>query len=250
MENFLGTVKTEMVIFCDQECVQELTSLRHAAGDEAVARTTIIAKPLHHMKCAQEPYKSYWQRDLQRDHESRYHNTNLYVVWNEKSNMVSEAIELNLYDTEFYCWCDIGCFRTREPEDDLKRLATFPDPDRLSTAVRDRMYLLSIQPFTDAERDMFKTSTPTTPTLIDSNPFEYTSRIGGTIFIGHKDVWAKWVRAYYGMIDAFMASNLFTGKDQSVMAAVALTYPDLVELVKPVRGEGDPWFYLQRRFTP
>ena len=239
MANFLTTVHTPMVIFCDQSCVEEIQGLRGSLP------STIIAKPFNSLMCAKEPYASYWMKDIERDHERNYHNPNLYIIWNEKANFVKEAMRLNIYDTSWYCWCDIGCFRDSNPKT-LEILKDFPNVNKTGIE-QDKMYLLSIEPFTEREAATY-IHNPTN-TIPPVNLFQYNCRIGGTIFLGNAEVWKKWIPTYYNTMTEFMKHNLFTGKDQSIMAVVALMNPGMVKLVRPVAGQGDPWFYLQRLFA-
>ena len=242
--NFLTTVKSNLVVFCDTECYDELVSIRKFVGNDAFSRTKFIIKPLRQMMCASNKYLEYWSNDINRDHEKKLHNPNLYVVWNEKTNLVHEVIQTNPFENEYFCWCDIGCFRTTEG---LSKLEKFPNNSKMATIDKSRMYLLNIEPYNENEIEIFKSIRIKETKLC--NPFKYTSRIGGTIFLGHVNAWKTWIPAYYNTMDQFMENDLFTGKDQSIMSAVALLYPEIVQLIKPVPGKGDPWFYLQQYFS-
>lgn len=227
MTNFLSTVETPMVIFTNDESIEDITRLRDWAKDS----TLIINKPFNNTFCSQKKYLEYWKKDHKRDHE-KVHNPNLYIVWNEKSKFVDEAIRLNHFKTDFYCWCDIGTFRT---SNNLAQFKNFPKTDKL---LSDRMNLLEIEPFDKKEVDYVNAHKSNF-----KNIFIRRNRIAGNIFIAHKHTWEIWILKYYEVMDMFMKNDQFTGKDQSVMAVVALLYPNIVNLIKSPNNRN--WEYLQ-----
>jgi hypothetical protein len=74
--------------------------------------------------------------------------------------------------------------------------------------------------------------------------FQFTWRLGGTIFGGGKEVLLKWHEKYYEMVEIFIRHGRFIGKDQNVMSNVYLQNRDMCELVswKLCKHE---WFFLQ-----
>lgn len=235
MHNMLTTIDTPMVIFCDEDWVEPLTELRK--GFEA--KTKIIVRKWNEMYCASPRFLPYWRFDHSRDSEAHYHNELLYILWNEKSAMVNDVINMNPFKTDFFCWCDIGCFRDSNTAYMYKR---WPSNDFLNSAAQDKMFLLNIEPFQNGELDILENGL--------THSFEGKNRVGGTIFLGHKDVWHQWCNVYYTVLDRYLECKYFAGKDQNVMATVVALHPSLVKLVTPTRNieDGDPWFYLQRYF--
>ena len=238
MTNFLTTIETPMVIFTDDESIEKIRQLRKWAEQN----TVIINRPLQDTYCAQEKYMNYWMKDWQRDYERHIHNPKLYIVWNEKSKFVEEVIENNYFNTDYYCWCDIGCFRTST---NIEKYKKFPNIEKIEqTNSKDKIQLLNIESFNQREIDYVK------KIKLDEAPirniFQLQHRIGGTIFIGHISAWKKWIPTFYTMIETFMINNTFTGKDQDIMAMITLLYPDIVNLIKPPTN--NDWFYLQDYF--
>lgn len=103
MRNML-VIQSPMVIFCDNESFETIKSIRR----EDVL-TKIIIIDFTAFFC----YKYYqiFLNDFKKDHENKYHNPDLYLIWNEKSNFLKTAIEMNCFTTDYYLWVDIGCFR-------------------------------------------------------------------------------------------------------------------------------------------
>src|SRR5436309_806995 len=103
MDNMLE-IHTPMVIFTNEASkkyvIERRVGLTHL--------TKIII--LEQSEWLTYKYISQWEKHYELDHE-KYHNVDLYMIWNEKSNFLKRAIELNQFNTEYFIWCDIGCFR-------------------------------------------------------------------------------------------------------------------------------------------
>ena len=234
MSNFLITIDNPMVIFCDNTMISKIKELRK----HFESKTYIICLPFHETYCAQEKYMNYWKKDWERDIEKHLHNPNLYIVWNEKCKFVEKSIQLNPFNTNFFMWCDMGCFRSKE---DLKLFKQWPAVSFLNRARTDKMYFLNIVPFQSNDFVLL-------PNQL-SRSFEREARIGGTIFLGHKDAFLKYINLFYETMDLYIQHNYFTGKDQNIIATCYIKNPELFELILPKINEGDPWFYLQRYFN-
>ena len=232
MSNFLTTVDNEMVIFCDRGSFEFITNLRANFAN----KTRVVSIELEQLYCSQPQFMEYWKKDIARDCERNIHNINLYIIWNEKAMFVGKVMKANPFKTEFFMWCDIGCFRYKEEVNLFKK--EFPSKKFLKSAKKDKMYFLNICPF---EKEDFAIL----PNGL-TGEFKYLNRIGGTMFIGHKDIFEKYIELYYNCMIAYMNQDYFAGKDQSIMATMCVLYPEIFHLVTPVDGEGNPWFYLQR----
>jgi hypothetical protein len=230
--NFLTTIDNEMVIFCDKESFQFISKLRMPFAN----KTRVVIIELEALYCNRSEFLEYWKKDIIRDHEKDIHNINLYIIWNEKPFFVHKVIEKNPFNSEFFMWCDIGCFRYKEELSLFKR--DFPSKQFLNTAKKDKMYFLNIFPFQKNDFEVMSNGL--------TREFRYVNRIGGTMFIGHKDIFKKYIDMYNTHMIAYMNNDYFTGKDQNIMATIYVLHPELFELVTPVDGEGNPWFYLQR----
>ena len=237
IERFLTTVETPMVIFTEAALASGLMRLR------GTRPTRIVVEPFESLRFSAPRFAAHWARDHARDHERAIHNPRLYIIWNEKTAFVERAIRLNAFDTEFYTWCDIGMMR--EPAGH-EVYARWPAPERLAPLARDRIYLLNVEPFQPGEGAILPNGL--------TAPFDGRIRVGGGCILGARAAWARWIPMFYATIDAYMAADYFTGKDQSVMATLYFKHPDLVELVQPtpytLGGQpGNVWFYMLYRFV-
>ena len=235
MHNFLTTVENEMIIFCDEESFSKIMELRKDFQDI----TFVYVLPLSETYCGNAHYQDVWIKDWQRDIERAIHHPNLYNIWNEKSMFVYRVMQLNPFNTDFFCWCDIGCFRNKN-DLNLFKNGCWPSTTFLSTAAKDKMYFLNITPF--EERDFEKQSNGL------SRSFEHDTRIGATIFLGHRSIFETWIELFYKYMNDYITKDYFAGKDQNIIATIYVLHPEIFKLIRPVANEGDPWFYLQRHF--
>jgi hypothetical protein len=226
MKNML-IIDNPMVIFCDEKSEETIYMLRSGKHD----KTRIIVtnfKEFYSYK-----YANHFLEHYKMDKEQRVgHNMFLYMIWSEKSNFMKRAIELDPFNTDYFLWVDIGCFRRPNTE-----YINWPNPKKIDNLDKTNVLLLLVQPFT---REEWNCSSRETLPL-----FQFANRIGGTMFGGGKDILLKWHEKYYEMLEYFISIKRFIGKDQSIMNSVYLLNKDMCELVNWQPGCPDHWFYLQ-----
>lgn len=235
MANFLKNINNNMVIFCDKDSYNKICEFRKEYKDI----TKICILSLEETYCGSNKYKDIWDYNHSIDIEKNIHNPNLYIIWNEKAMFVKRVIKQNPFNTDFFCWCDIGCFRNKD-DMYLFKNTEWPTKNFLETARTDKMYFLNLIPFNDNDHIIYKNGLTRT--------FERDIRMGGTIFLGHKNVFEEYIKKFYQCMDNYINNNYFAGKDQNIIATLYILFPELFKLINPVKNEGDPWFYLQRYF--
>ena len=217
MQNML-MIQAPMLIFCDEESLLEIQTFRGT-----IFPTKIIVMSFS------EFFSYHYFLIFTKDHE-KYHDPYLYLIWNEKSHFLKIAAEQNYFQTDFFLWVDIGCFRIPNT-----KYIHWPDSSKFPL---DKILLLLVRPFTTEESQCVSLET-----LPD---FKYSDgRIGGTIFGGNIQSILKWYDAYYNMLEYFISIDRFIGKDQNIMTSVSLVHTDLVHIVNPTLGCYDIWFFLQ-----
>jgi len=159
---------------------------------------------------------------------SEVHNQDLYKISNEKPFFMSYAQSLNHYNTDFFTWVDIGCFRH---PDFLSRFFNFPTINQKNTIT-----FLQIEDFTEDDmKNLYS---------VDER-FRYKNCIGGTMFACHKDLILPFAQKYKSLLTEFDEKKLFKGKDQSLYAFCVLQNPSMFSLVKPPANyDYDSRFYL------
>jgi hypothetical protein len=145
---------------------------------------------------------------------------------------VKRAIELNIFETDYYCWSDIGMIRH---DYYIKYITNFP---KVHNHIKsDKMYMLNIQ-------YMFN-ETDSKYSELATDIYRFINVIGAGVFFGHKDVFQKWITKYYETLDDFVKKDIFTGKEQNVMACVYVKNREIIELIRAKNCPlNDEWFYL------
>jgi len=227
MQNML-IIQTPMVIFSDEASKPVIQQFR---GNLPTHYITLRFDDFYTARYDLE----FYEHQLI-DHEIGIgHGSQLYMIWNEKSHFLKQAAEKNPFGAEYFLWVDIGCFR--EPN---TRFLQWPNPAKIAQLEPDKMLMVQVYPFQPEELSV---------TTLESIPsFQFTNRIGGTMFGGRKGAIDKWHTEYYQMLEYFIRIERFIGKDQSIMNSLYLWKPELVQLISqwrfPRHGMVSEWFYL------
>lgn len=217
--NYMLEKQTSMVIFCDKKSYPMIYAKRKK-------NTKIIVTTLERFHSFK--YIDTYRSNYEIDHENHYHTPYLYLVWAEKVHFVKIALEMNPFQSDYFLWVDIGCFR--EPS-----TVYWPNPQRIKEQDFSKVLVLCINPFTEEELQCTKETLPS---------FLKIDRLGATIFGGGKEALLRYHDLYYEMLEYFISIDRFIGKDQSILNSVCLLNPELFHLVNPENYK-DEWFYLQ-----
>ena len=230
MKNFLSIPCNMMIYTGDDESASKIKALRIGLED----KTIIIVLDFNELYCSQ--FMKYWEKDYNRDHE-RYHDPALYIIWNEKTAFIKRAKDLNPFNSEFFCWADIGMVRE---EYYLNYINTFPSEKMLQVYEKDKIYLLNLVPYSDDEKQNVKDA---------CEIFRYKNNTGAGVIMCHIDMVDTWYDTYYKMLSRFMEKDLFAGKDQSLINCICMIYPNLIKLIRPYNAPFDEWFYMLFYFS-
>jgi hypothetical protein len=176
-----------------------------------------------------------YKKDEVIDHEKWVgHSENLYKVWNEKPFFVGRAFSDNVFKSNMFVWCDIGCFRDTNMMKYFKD--TFPHTEKLNHS---KIQMLQIVPFTEEDKENIYENY--------DDRFRFVNRIGGTMFSVPKHLVNKFCEIHKHTIEEFNKRDLFKGKDQSLFAFEVLQNPVLFDLVHskvPDYMSYCDWFYF------
>lgn len=228
IKTFAGTLENPVVFFGEAEWCKKFKAMR---GDKP---TRCVTLPFSELPCAG---LTDWNEVWQNDKFKHLHTPDLYVVWNSKPSLVKNAISLNPFSSEIFAWVDVGCFRIKN---EASLFRQWPTDAKLATVRHNRITLLQVEPFLANDSILDKNGLPA--------DFHGANRIGGGIMVGNQSAWLAWEEAYYDMLNKFVAAGRYCGSEQNVVSALALTRPDLVQLVVP-DNIGNKWLYLQRHFV-
>jgi hypothetical protein len=229
MKNML-IIQTPMLIFSDKASKPLIQRFRGSLP------THYVTLDLDDFYTARYEISFYEHQLL--DHEIAIgHNPQLYMIWNEKSHFLKQASEINPFQSDYFLWVDMGCFRVPNT-----RYVQWPNPQKITQLEPDKMLMVQVYPFRPEEL-------AENHTLASIPSFQYTNRIGGTMFGGTKGAIDLWHKEYYEMLEHFIRIKRFIGKDQSIMNSVYLWKPHLVQLIsqwnEPQNGMSSEWFYMQ-----
>ena len=228
---FFLSINCYMIIYTgDYESAKKIKLLRRGLDD----KTVVIVLPFDQLYCSQ--FMEYWKKDYERDHE-KYHDPALYIIWNEKTAFIKRAKDLNPFNTEFFCWTDIGMVRE---EYYLQFITTFPSKKMLDIYEKNKIYLLNLEPYTDNELVTIKDA---------CEVFRYKNNTGAGVIMCHIEMVDVWYDIYYKMLSRFMEKDLFAGKDQSIINCICVINPKMIKLIRPNKSPIDPWFYMLFYFT-
>jgi hypothetical protein len=203
-------------------------------GDDSLPKKYPANENRHYIHLPIEQFftsKYDWSYDEYIDKEKIIgHNQLLYKIWNEKPFFTLYASQINPYNTDFFVWVDIGCFRHQSF---LPRFQTFPSVQKLH---KDKITFLQI--------DKFKENDKLNVFNVDER-FIYLNRIGGTMFACHKDTIVKFVSKHQELLQVFTNKRKFKGMDQTVYAFCILQNPELFDIIDPPKQyDYDHWFYF------
>ena len=230
MRNFLPRLNASLVVFTDKNNQALIQSLRVKQSHS----TRIIVTSIEEFFTYQ--YNRLWKLHWRRDHEAERHSPDLYMIWNEKPRFLEIAIQQNPFDSEYFLWCDIGCFRNRPQDVSLTVLEDWPRIDRLH---KDKVTITYLSPFSAKD---FKS---VDGKLMSSSDFRERVTVAGGIYGGGAAGLKDWIDVFYKTLSAFFEYGRFAGKDQNLIANMACMHPQLFDLVIPEGYRRDPWFYLQ-----
>ncbi|OWA51039.1 hypothetical protein BV898_15541 [Hypsibius exemplaris] len=233
---FLSNIPCHLYIFTDDQSLPALEELRMVF----LNRTKFVLRPFDELEMSKN--MTMWEEEKRLDPEEERHTKELYALWNEKVNFVMEATRDNSFGSDYFLWTDIGSFRSAE---NVGNLTTYPDASTTASRLgKDRVFFLQLQELTKNDRIIGSNGLP-------QHNFQNDIRLGGGIFGGHVGALTRYADVYYRTMAAMRENGIFIGKDQNIMASVAVMYPDLVWLVQPepYLNDGDPWFYAQYYFS-
>lgn len=237
MTNMLENIETSMYIFCDSKSYDFIKEKRKKYLNNTHIK--ILDFPDFYTYRYLEQYKEHHKIDP----EQKKHNPYLYMIWAEKSHFMLLAKNENKFNSDFFFWCDIGCFRNRKIKNDipLDKILKFPNEQKIRALPRDKIIFTQTGLFPKECSKMLEIGlTEMEFTLVEAS-------IGGTMFGCYKENIDGWHKIFYENLELFFKYRRFAGKDQNIYANICVHYPNLVLLFQPLYG--DKWFYFHWLFS-
>jgi hypothetical protein len=220
-------IKSPVVIFTESYLVDTIKAFRE---DRPIKIIQIPFEELETWKL----YKNKWIENYERDPE-RYHTPELYAIWAQKSFFVEHAINMNIFNTEFFFWCDFGAFRNANVSNII--LETFPT---ITHFKGDKLLIQSIDRLMDSDKIL------DTDGIFSNKIYNWKQcRLVGGLWGGSKIACLNWKKEYKIMLEKYFEKDRFAGKDQTVMLSTYLNNPKLANIVECTESNIDNWFFLQ-----
>jgi len=214
IDNFFKCTTSPVVCFCDNaQYFQE----RYGGGKNT---RTFIERPFNSFELTTPEWISKWKQQLNQDPEKDIHSWELYAVWALKQEFVNLAIERNPYSSQYFVWCDIGCFR--EP-------SNFPTTPRFAECTPSKVLPGHILILKIHECD--------------------TVHIGGGVLAGDIQGWAGFRNGYLNTLKTFIDRNIFCGKDQTLYLYMIQRNTVPFQVIETSTGWGVLNDYLNPKFS-
>jgi hypothetical protein len=211
MRNMLS-LQDAMVIFTEAELVDQIKALR----SHALNRTVIVPLELDKLPIGTLFLKDFWQDQLDRDPEKAIHRSyQLFWIWLSKSWMTTQAIRLNIFESDLFMWSDIGCFRTGAYNSKTMIL------HREQVPPNEMIQMAHHQPNPPKDQELFNDKYQHKPNFYHS----------GSQFAAYKDTWLKFHEHFLNTIDRFLARKMIIVEDQAVLQSVCLSHPEICAYV-------------------
>ena len=158
----------------------------------------------------------FWEDQLERDPEKAIHRSyQLFWIWLNKAWCVTEAIRLNVFESDLFVYSDIGCFRDQRYNSKTIVLHRDQVPPH-------EMLMMA-----------FQTPNPPKDEVLfwDKNKYQANFYHSGSQFAGYKDTWKVFYEYFLDTIDRFLDRNFLVVDDQAILQSTCLSHPELCAYV-------------------
>jgi hypothetical protein len=206
MRNMLS-LQDAIVVFTHADLVPQIKELR----SHALNRTVIIPLELDDLPIGTLYSKEFWQNQLDKDPEKNIHRSyELLWIWLSKTWCTTQAIRLNIFQSDLYVWSDIGCFR-----------------DKKYNSKTMIIHRENVPPHEVIQMAHHKTNPPEEELWADKYHHKEHYYHSGSQFAAYKDTMKQFHEYFLETIDRFLERNMFIGEDQHVLQSVCLQHPEI-----------------------
>eukprot|EP00532_Pseudo-nitzschia_australis_P005567 CAMPEP_0168173220 /NCGR_PEP_ID=MMETSP0139_2-20121125/5752_1 /TAXON_ID=44445 /ORGANISM="Pseudo-nitzschia australis, Strain 10249 10 AB" /LENGTH=481 /DNA_ID=CAMNT_0008091085 /DNA_START=452 /DNA_END=1897 /DNA_ORIENTATION=- len=226
MANMLR-LQDAMVIFTEPALIDQIKELRsHAAN-----RTLIVPVQLDDLPVARLYSDAFWQDQLDRDPEKRIHRSyQLFWIWLSKSWCVTQAMRMNVFQSDLFVWSDIGCFR-RGSKFKFKTLVQHREVVPPNEMLQMAHHKPNPPPqHKHSNNDSNNKSSSTSSSLVLFNDkYKHGKHFyhSGSLFVGYQNTWRTFHRHFLETIDRFLENHMIVVEDQAVLQSTCLSHPEL-----------------------
>ena len=201
----LCKIPMNLVLFTTEKYALEIYQWRR----EFLKKTHVIVRRFDSFAMTCPSMMRFWQKQGELDTDMK--NYELYAMWALKQELVRIAINQNIFQSKWFCWCDAGIQRFRKLQE---HYMTFPcDVERL--CVPGRMTFLEVDKIPQSYVDDWNESKPL------QYPFAEIT-LGSGCIVGDAEAWQEFGEAYKDMLKEFALRGWFAGNETSVFFAILM----------------------------
>ncbi len=236
---FLHCCTNPIVMFSDGQNADAMDNFRKNLSPEHAERWLLIRRPYTNLPFAQGDWAPYWQTMLDQNDFKHVYQTEIFVLYANKTKFLKEIVLSNPFKTTHFYWCDAGCWRNPEFAYDFgPGWPTVLGPKLQISWVGD---LAAIR----QEGADFKTLRE----LVEHLPVRKKVSVGGAIFGGPSGPCLAFADTVQQVFDLYKSLEFYGTDDQCVLATAAI-YLERAGMVENLQAPqpppgGDPWFALQ-----
>jgi hypothetical protein len=216
MKNFLSLDEC-MVIFTDKYTYNYIKNLRDPSN------THIIVTSIEKFEVYK--YLNYWEYCKKIDREQHLHSKELYMIWNEKSFFLDRAIKINIFNSDYFFWMDIGSIRNSKMLTDLTKFSCEGIPKNKTILSKISNYILNPKLNNVGISEDLQNN--------NLNSCHVINYIQGGFFGGHTTALKEWIKLYKEELKLFVSTGTFGGKDQYIMNNMSLKFQARIHILKP-----------------
>jgi len=193
-------------------------------------------------------YKDAWIRNHDKNYLLKDRSCwELNMLWCEKVWFVNDTHENKYFDTEFYGWCDIGYFRSRENDTPLSLLSHWGKMNPiLEDCCRKKIVYGCINNSGEVKYIM-KLVNLKNPSGLPKIPIPPTQNtISGGFFIIHKEQVAWWANTFDLKLKIYFENHSLVKDDQIILVDCIFSAMDKFHLFVEQHSRLDNWFMFQR----
>jgi hypothetical protein len=213
--NFLTYIDSPIVMFSEGETYDWLCELRAKAN--LSHRFFPIRKAFDALEFSSPEWVEIWDHQNSLGYWKDQRFQEVYRIWANKPYFVKQAMEKNPFESQYFVWCDAGCWRN---EDTAKTFGhDWPSTKAFQPKKLTILTIESLYPYLE------KLGSPEIQSLDDivvKIPTSLRMTVGGTILGGDKEAWDVWGFVFRKTLESFVKHNIFAGDDQSVITSTLL----------------------------
>jgi len=199
-------------------------------------------------------FANFWIKNHEKSNMELHKVTDwkLNMIWNEKIFFIKEAVQLQIYKTKYYGWCDIGYFRNEPNNIHIKYLSNWPNNNILSNfhslihygcvQTNKEEYELLEKSYTEH----YTNNNNSDKKLLEPNPDYNSVCFSGGFFILPSNIVKIYADLYNDKLTYYINNDFFIKDDQVMVADIIFNNRNLFYIHYDTNTTYNNWFMFQR----